>query len=153
MANIDKLNALASKDSKWLKEAEERQENKNWLRHSQKIAIKVLRTIRELGMTQKELAAKMGVSAQMVNKMVKGKENFTLQTIAKLEEALEVYLIFTENNRAIFAKEYVIKEQLVYLNTYKRNVDLGTHKLSYKKTKKYPKLRINEFNTNTAHAS
>ena len=143
MANIDKLNALASKDSKWLKEAEERQENKNWLRHSQKIAIKVLRTIRELGMTQKELAAKMGVSAQMVNKMVKGKENFTLQTIAKLEEALEVSLIFTENNRAIFAKEYVIKQKNIYFNTTVR-VDLGTHNIPYNQEEQYPELAINE---------
>lgn len=111
MANIDKLNALASKDSKWLKEAEERQENKIWQQHSQKIAVKVLRAIRELGIKQKELAEMMGISAQMVNKIVKGKENLTLQTIAKLEEALGVSLLFTESNRAIISKEYVVESE------------------------------------------
>lgn len=144
MANIDKLNALASKDSKWLKEAKERQENRGWLKHSQKVAIKVLRTIRELGITQKQLAEKMGMSPQMVNKIVKGKENLTLQTIAKLEEALGVSLIFTENSRAIFGKEYVIEPEYVYFNTYVNKADLGTHKIPYGNKEQFEQTLLNE---------
>lgn len=143
MANIEKLNKLASVDSKWLDEAKYRQDNKGWLRHSKKVAIRVLRTIRELGMTQKQLAEKMGMSPQMVNKIVKGKENLTLQTIAKLEDTLGVSLIFTENSRAFFTKEYVVRKQNIYFNTNIYKTDLGTYKIPAESTEKYP-LQINE---------
>lgn len=97
MANIDKLNSLATSDSNWLGEAKNRQKNKEWLKHSQKIAIKILRTLREKSIKQKELAAMINVSPQQINKIVKGKENLTLETISKLEKALETKLIFSKN--------------------------------------------------------
>jgi len=99
MSNLDKLNNISSGVSKWIEDAEERKKNKTWQRHSQRIAIKVLRAIRELGITQKELAARMDISAQMVNKIVKGKENLTLQTIAKLESALGVSILVFEADK------------------------------------------------------
>jgi transcriptional regulator with XRE-family HTH domain len=37
----------------------------------------------------------LGVSPQYVSKILKGSENMTLETIAKLEDALGVNLIFT----------------------------------------------------------
>lgn len=96
MANIEKLKQVTKGNSGWLEDARFRQENKAWIKHSQKIAIKVLRAIREKGMKQKELALKMGVSPQQINKIIKGKENITFKTISKLENALETRLIFTE---------------------------------------------------------
>lgn len=42
--------------SKWRKKVEWRQQNKSWLRHSQRIAVKMLEKIDELGLTQKQLA-------------------------------------------------------------------------------------------------
>jgi len=141
--NIERLNELATKKSTWLQDAEEREKNKGWLKHSQKVAIKVLSSIRKLGITQKQLAEKMGMSPQMINKIVKGKENLTFQTVAKLEEALDVSLIFTENNRVIFAKEYVVEPKYVYFNTTVR-VDLGTHNVPYNQEEQYPELAINE---------
>lgn len=42
--------------SKWREKAEWRQQNKSWLRHSQRIAVKMLEKIDELGLTQKQLA-------------------------------------------------------------------------------------------------
>ena len=48
--------------SNWRKEAEERQANKEWLRYSQMIAIKMLDKMEELGLTQKMLAERMGCS-------------------------------------------------------------------------------------------
>ena len=44
-------------------------------------------------MTQRKLAEKMGVSPQYINKVVKGKENLTLETIAKIEDVLGITLI------------------------------------------------------------
>ena len=45
------------------------------------------------GMSQKDLAEKLNVSPQMVNQWVKGSENFTLETISKIEYALGVELM------------------------------------------------------------
>lgn len=95
MASIlEKLDQIiASEPNKWLEEADYRFENKAWLQKSQAIALKILRTIRAKGMTQKELAEKLNVSPQQVNKWVKGKENFTLETISKIENVLDIQLI------------------------------------------------------------
>jgi ribosome-binding protein aMBF1 (putative translation factor) len=92
----DKLNTLAAgESSNWLEKAEWSQANEAWLNKSADIALKVLRALREKGMTQKDLAEKLNVSPQQVSKMVKGKENLTLETISKLEYVLGVALIST----------------------------------------------------------
>lgn len=44
-------------------------------------------------MTQKELADKLNCSQQYVSLLLKGAENLTLETIAKIEEALDFRLI------------------------------------------------------------
>jgi antitoxin component HigA of HigAB toxin-antitoxin module len=93
-------NLVSDEKSTWLEEAKARQKNRAWLKHSQKIAIKLLSTLREnkknkVGITnQKQLAEVLGVSPQQINKIVKGSENLTLETISKLEQALKVELIF-----------------------------------------------------------
>ena len=75
--------------------------------------------IKEKGIKQKQLAEMVGVSPQQINKIVKGNENLTLETIAKLENALNIALIFTENKTHIIHKEYVIKpvNSHIYNNT------------------------------------
>lgn len=95
---LDKLNKLASnKVSTWKEEAIERQNNSDWTERSFKIAVKILREIRtqksQNGMTQRRLAEEMGVSPQYINKVVKGKENLTLETISKIESVLGITLI------------------------------------------------------------
>lgn len=91
--NVKRLFADAIPDTKWMEEAQWRTDNEKWLDISGKIALKVLRTLRKKGVSQKELAEKMGVSPQYVNKIVKGSENLSLETITKLETALEIQLI------------------------------------------------------------
>lgn len=96
---LEKLQSIVKPDpGTWKKEAQWRHENKTWLRKSQKIAFKILRTLREQKKTQKELAGIMNVSPQQVNKWVKGKENFTLETLSRLEEALEINLLVIDNS-------------------------------------------------------
>jgi len=101
--NIEKFKSLVSEEkSGWLEKAKKRQENKEWLKHSQKIAVKILRTLRmnkadKTGIgSQKELALALNVSPQQVNKIVKGSENLTLETISNLEQALNISLVFAE---------------------------------------------------------
>ncbi|MEX0778775.1 MAG: helix-turn-helix transcriptional regulator [Balneolales bacterium] len=92
--NNKKLREIASDEiSPWVNNAKKRQGDRMWLKKSQRIALKVLMTLRERGLQQKELARQLGVSAQQVNKIVKGKENMTLETIDKLEQVLGVTLV------------------------------------------------------------
>ena len=80
--------------SNYLQNAKFRIENKKWLSYSSNIALRVLAALEESEeMTQKSLAEKVGVSPQYINKVLKGQENLSLQTIAKLSEALNIELI------------------------------------------------------------
>jgi ribosome-binding protein aMBF1 (putative translation factor) len=96
--NLKRFEKLASKDkSPWLEDAKWRIENEAWLDKSAMIALRILREIRRQkpinGMTQKVLAERMGVSPQYINKLVKGQENLTLETIASIEKVLGISLI------------------------------------------------------------
>ncbi len=134
MANIDKLNKIASNNSNWIEEAKKRRENREWQKHSQKIAIKILRAIREKNIKQKQLAEMIGVSPQQINKIVKGNENLTLQTIAKIEKALNIELIFSkeENNNIVYKK--IIKKELVYFTVYDNPKIVSQQILDYSPT-------------------
>ncbi len=79
--------------SKWREQAQWQTENWFWLKHSLRIALQTRTRMDELGWTQKELAEKMGCSQQYVSLILKGKENLTLETIAKLEKVLDFDLI------------------------------------------------------------
>ena len=88
-----KIEEIAVEDkSGWLEKAKYRRENRSWLRKSQRIAVRILSVLDEKGMQQKELAEAMDVSPQQVSKIVKGKQNLTLETISKLEAVLGVKL-------------------------------------------------------------
>ena len=97
---INFLNLVSNEHPKdWQKDAKFYEENKEWLDLSAKIAIKILSILRNnrkenrLPNSQKDLADMMGVSPQQVNKMVKGSENLTLETISKVEKALGIQLM------------------------------------------------------------
>lgn len=94
MKTIDKLNIIATNiDSTLVDEAKERVNNQEWLKKSQRIAIIILLTLKKLKMSQKELANKLDVSPQYVNKIVKGREKLNLETISNLERALGIELL------------------------------------------------------------
>lgn len=79
-------------NTSWEIKARERQKNRKWQKHSQDIALRILRILRSTGTTQSELAVRMNVSAQQITKIVKGTENLSLETIGKIETALGVSL-------------------------------------------------------------
>ncbi|MCD8183658.1 MAG: helix-turn-helix transcriptional regulator [Bacteroides sp.] len=80
--------------TRWREEAEYRLENKAWLRYSQMIAARMLDKMELLGMTQKTLAERMGCSQQYISKILRGKENLSLETLSKIEDALELQLVY-----------------------------------------------------------
>lgn len=87
--NTEKLASVAKPRSEEAKErARFRKENREWLRMSQEIALCLHYYLRNAGLTQKDLADKMGVSAVYVGKLLKGGENLTLETICKIQKAI-----------------------------------------------------------------
>ena len=94
---LDFLEAHQSETpSTWREEAEWRRDNWSWLRHSQRIAVKVLLQMKRLDLTQNALAERMNCSQQYVSKILKGRENMSLETLTKLENALGICLILDE---------------------------------------------------------
>ena len=90
----DKIKSYIAEDpSTWLEQAERYESNKEWLDKSALIAIKILSTLRSQSITQKTLAESIGVSPQYINKVVKGQENLSLETICKIEKSLGISLI------------------------------------------------------------
>lgn len=75
------------KKSNWLSEAKARKESRAWRELSFAISIKILRYLRINKITQKTLAESLEWSPQQLNKILKGKENLTLDTICKLQKA------------------------------------------------------------------
>lgn len=92
--NLDKfLNIVSDEKVDSIERAKARQKRRKHLRASQRIALHILRQLDLLGWSQKKLAQNMGVSPQLVNKWVKGNENFTLETLYNLGECLNIELI------------------------------------------------------------
>lgn len=94
MKNKDKFKKLVTEQHTGIAAKNKaRIKNRNRLRASQDIALKVLDKLDNLGWKQKELAKQMEVSAQQITKIVSGKENLTLETIVKLEKALGISIL------------------------------------------------------------
>lgn len=91
--NIENLRKVARPTGKAvIAEALYRDENRSWLKKSAMLSLAVERILRERGMSKKDFAAAMGVSPAQVTKILSGKENLCLKTIAHIEDVLEVNL-------------------------------------------------------------
>jgi transcriptional regulator with XRE-family HTH domain len=66
------------------------------LRYSQHIALLMQQKMEEQHITQSMLAAQMSVSQQYVSKVLKGRENLSLETLAKIEDALHLNVLVPE---------------------------------------------------------
>ena len=52
--------------------------------------------MKKQGLTQKALAERMNCTQQYVSKILKGKENLSLETLSKIEDALGIVIINNE---------------------------------------------------------
>lgn len=94
MNTIDFLRANEHKSSdSFISEAQYLKDNWFWMKYSYAIAVKVRRRMKDLGITQKELAIKLGCSQQHISVLLAGRANMTIETIAKLEHSLSFELI------------------------------------------------------------
>ena len=67
--------------------------SEKWRLHSQAIAVNMSNRMEELGMTQRALAEKMNCTQQYVSKVLKGRENLSLETLCKIENALGIKIL------------------------------------------------------------
>lgn len=110
MKNKEKFLALISdKDNSTLEQVEYRIKNRDMLKESQKIAIKILLRLDELGWKQKDLAQEMKVTPQQISKIVSGKENMGIETQIRLQSILDIPILASyyedrRNNYAEIAK-------------------------------------------------
>jgi AraC-like DNA-binding protein len=74
-------------------EATRRAKAEGWLPYSRKIAIRTAMAMKRQNITRSEVATRMGCSPQYVSRLLKGEENLSLETICKLENALNVPIL------------------------------------------------------------
>ncbi len=79
--------------SRWRDNAQWRRDNERWLKYSRFITMKVMQAMDERSVTQSELAERMGCSQQYVSNLLKGSSNMTLETISRIEDALNIDIL------------------------------------------------------------
>lgn len=86
-------NHQSATPSKWKEAAEWRRKNEKWLKYARVITMKTMQAMDKQSVTQSLLAERMGCSQQYVSNLLKGSSNMTLETISRIEIALNIDLI------------------------------------------------------------
>ena len=86
-------NNQSATPSKWREAAEWRRKNEKWLKYARVITMKTMQAMDKQSVTQSLLAERMGCSQQYVSNLLKGNSNMTLETISRIETALNIDLI------------------------------------------------------------
>ena len=86
-------NNQSATPSKWREAAEWRRKNEKWLKYARVITMKTMQAMDKQSVTQSILAERMGCSQQYVSNLLKGSSNMTLETISRIETALNIDLI------------------------------------------------------------
>lgn len=93
---LEKLSVPVS--NRDMKAAENRRNGSSWLRKSRRFAVSVMHYLKEKDISNKELAERMGMPVSFVDKLLRGKENLSLETISKVEEALCTEICIIKEN-------------------------------------------------------
>lgn len=129
-------NYVLDEPSNWMEQADRYENNKEWMDKSALIAIKILSTLRSQSITQKTLADDIGVSPQYINKVVKGQENLSLETICKIEKSLGITLVSVP----VFESSQVILDSFApnpYFISKNFSKPIGSEKTDYISESKY----------------
>ena len=85
MMNIIKFNELISNEkSNWVQDANFRNDNRYWLVNSKKVALKILRRIREQNISKELLSDKTDIPMEIFDTMLKGKYNYSIEEIGRI---------------------------------------------------------------------
>lgn len=116
------LNTIITKTAThWKTKAKEDRNNRRNITRAQAFALELIEYMDLHNIKQIELANKMGVSAQQVNKILRAKSNLTFETLDKIAHALEVNIsspkIKTNKNSNSQFINYSMK--IIHRNEYK----------------------------------
>lgn len=131
--NIEKLRQMAKPSSQEsMGKAKFRKENAKWIRMSQDIALTIAYYLRNNKITQKELAEKLGVSPAYVGKLLKGQENLTLETISKIQCAIDEEIVN-------IAKPYMTQQLICSISPIRASVNTNNmvNSVTYKVVEKF----------------
>ncbi|MBC7000702.1 helix-turn-helix transcriptional regulator [Cytophaga sp. FL35] len=142
MTQREKNNKIALKTAtQWKIRAKKDRTNRKQISRSQKFALELLDYLDENNISQRELALRMDVSPQQVNKILRAKANLTFETLDKIEAALGVTLSSPTIVSRIDIKSETIKSVMTLVHksarkqiepTYSRSI--GSIKNSILKT-------------------
>lgn len=107
---LKKLQEISKKEAataKWKQEAKWNRDHADALADYMIIATRILLCLKDKGMSQRELAKQLDVSPQALTRIVKGRQNLTLQTIRKIEGVLGIELISITKPNEVKIRERV----------------------------------------------
>lgn len=123
--NVEQLKAVARPMTQEERAAMDyRAENADWLQLSATIALKIRKLLRQQGMTQIDLAARLGVTPPQVSKLLSGKINFELKTLVSLQNALGKPVIDVALQEEHPVSEQLIKTQVVVVTQYVKSIPI-----------------------------
>ena len=96
IARLSRYQSPTPSDWREQEEATRRAKAAGWLGYSRRIAIKAALSMKRQNLSRADLAQRMGCSPQYVSRLLKGEENLSLETICKLENALQVPILQAE---------------------------------------------------------
>ena len=85
-------NIITKTATQWKTRAKQDRNNRINITRAQAFALELMEYMDLHNIKQTDLANKMGVSAQQVNKILRAKSNLTFETLDKIADALEVYI-------------------------------------------------------------
>lgn len=144
-----KLNKISDNTKgEYFKDAEHRVKNRKWLRYSSKIARRIISIIEDRqDLNQVVLAKEIGVSPQYINKVIKGHQNLSLETIGKLSEALDFELISFPDYKYSYTTPVLVKFNFLVIDND------STKSLETSRVIQTTRKLANPFNINTDFAN
>lgn len=149
MINKEKnLNNIVSKTAtKWKTRAKLDRSKRRSISRAQLFALELLDYMDENGIKQNELAKKMGVSAQQINKIVRAKSNLTFETLDKIEKALGIVITNPQIETQRNAHSSIIRNKMEVV--YNKNKNINVNISSETKIHKNPILTTSILNMDT----
>ena len=105
---LEKLAYISKKEgdnARWKKIAKWNRKHADALEDFVIIAGHIRKVLKDKGWKQAKLAEKLKVSPQALTRIMKGRQNLTLQSIRKIENVLDVRLITVHPNKAMVTEK------------------------------------------------
>lgn len=126
--NVEKLKAVARPMTQEERAAMDyRAENADWLQLSATIALKIRKILRLQGLSQADLASRLGVTPAQVSKLLSGKVNFELKTLANIQKAVGKPIFEVTLSDEPRPAEQHIKTQVVVLTQYVKSAPIRSN--------------------------